>query len=85
MTTSCEGIDSAIKFVRERVLPQDRVAVLAYNRATNFTTDRASIVATLERFRKKHDDIEALLKQQFSGLQAIYGGTVPAASSKRTI
>lgn len=72
-----KGIDSAIKFVRGRLLPQDRVAVLAYNRATDFTTDRASIVTTLERFRKAHDDIEALLKQQFSGLGAIYGSKTP--------
>ncbi len=35
-----KGIDNAIRFVRERLLPQDRVAVLAYNRATDFTTDR---------------------------------------------
>jgi VWFA-related protein len=30
-----KGIDAAIKMVRERLLPQDRVAVLAYNRATD--------------------------------------------------
>ena len=72
-----KGIDSTIKFVRERLLPQDRVAVLAYNRATDFTTDRARIVSTLERFKKAHDLIEAHLRQQFSGLQAIYGGHTP--------
>jgi VWFA-related protein len=74
-----KGIDSAIRFVRERLLPQDRVAVLAYNRATDFTTDRASILATLERFKKQHDYIEALMKQQFSGsLEAIlYQGKTP--------
>ena len=72
-----KGIDSTIRFVRERLLPQDRVAVLAYNRATDFTTDRARIVATLERFKKAHDLIEAHLRQQFSGLQAIYGGHTP--------
>ena len=48
-----KGIDSATRFVRDRLLPQDRVAVLAYNRATDFTTDRASIVTTLERFRSR--------------------------------
>ena len=77
-----KGIDSTIKFVRERLLPQDRVAVLAYNRATDFTTDRARIVATLERFKKAHDLIEAHLRQQFSGLQAIYGGHTPGSRSR---
>jgi VWFA-related protein len=72
-----KGIDSAIRFVRERLLPQDRVAILAYNRATDFTTDRQSILTTLERFKQKHDSIEALLKQQFSGLGAIYGSKTP--------
>jgi VWFA-related protein len=72
-----KGIDSTIHFVRDRLMPQDRVAVLAYNRATDFTTDRASIVTTLERFRKSHDYIEALMKQQFSGLGAIYGSKTP--------
>jgi VWFA-related protein len=77
LQTPDRGIDSAIRFVRERLLPQDRVAVLAYNRGTDFTTDRPSILATLERFKKKHEYIEALLRQQFSGLQAIYGGKGP--------
>jgi VWFA-related protein len=68
-----KGIDGAIAFVRERLLPQDRVAILAYNRATDFTTDRNKIVRTLERFRKAHDGIEADMKHRFSGLQAAYG------------
>jgi VWFA-related protein len=72
-----KGIDSTIHFVRDRLMPQDRVAVLAYNRATDFTTDRASIATTLERFRNSHARIEALMAQQFSGLQAIYGRKGP--------
>ena len=34
-----------ITFVRERLLPQDRVAVMAYHRITDFTTDHEQIVA----------------------------------------
>src|SRR5204863_8637142 len=36
-----KGVDGMLHFVRERLLPQDLVAVLAWNRATEFTTDRA--------------------------------------------
>ena len=68
-----QGGHSATRFVRDRLLPQDRVAVMAYNRATDFTTDRAPIQTTLKRFRQSHDQIEALMRQQFSGLQAAYG------------
>jgi VWFA-related protein len=80
-----KGIDAAIKMVRERLLPQDRVAVLAYNRATDFTIDRAAIIATLERFKKAHDLIEADLKQQFSGLQAAYGSRTPSKAIQAEI
>jgi len=33
------AVDALIHFVRERLLPQDQVAVFAYNRATTFTRD----------------------------------------------
>jgi VWFA-related protein len=73
-----KGIDAVMKFVRERLLPQDRVAVLAYNRATDFTGDRAAILATLDRFKKAHEQIEADIVQYFSSLRAIYGAkTLP--------
>jgi VWFA-related protein len=80
-----KGIDSTMGFVRERLLPQDRVAVLAYNRATDFTTDRKRILTTLDRFKKAHDLIEAHLRQQFSGLQAVFGGTTPSKSIQAEI
>lgn len=34
-----DGVGALIQFVRERLLPQDQVAVMAYNRVTDFTTD----------------------------------------------
>jgi VWFA-related protein len=68
-----KGVDGALKFVRERLLPQDLVAVLAWNRATDFTTDHAKVAQLLEQFKKKHESIESKLKQHFSGLQAVYG------------
>jgi VWFA-related protein len=85
LQTPDKGLDNTIHFIQDRLLPQDRVAVMAYNRATDFTTDRAAIVATIERFRKAHEHIEALLKQQFSGLQAVYGGKTPYPEIQKEI
>jgi VWFA-related protein len=79
-----KGVDGVIHLVRERLLPQDYVAVLAWNRATEFTTDHTKVAEVLERFKKSHEDIESLLRQQFSGLAAVYGGTkINAAAQKR--
>jgi VWFA-related protein len=69
-----QGVDGVIHLVRERLLPHDYVAVIAWNRATDFTTDHARVAGVLERFRKAHEGIEALLLQRFSGLTAAYGG-----------
>ena len=46
-----KGVDAIIHFVRNRLLPQDQVAVLAFNRSTDFTTDRARILQVLERLQ----------------------------------
>ena len=70
-----KGVDGAIRLVRERLLPQDYVAVLGWNRATDFTTDHQKIIQVLERYKKSHEKIESDLRQQFSGLAAVYGGT----------
>ena len=68
-----KGVDGMLHFVRERLLPQDQVAVLAWNRATDFTTDHSQVADMLERFKKRHEAIEAALAMHFSGLAAIYG------------
>ena len=68
-----KGVDAAIDFVREQLLPQDQVAVLAYNRATDFTSNRGEVIQVLERFRERHEKIEADLKHRISGLAAVYG------------
>lgn len=70
-----KGVDAAIDFVRELLLPQDRVAVFAWNRATDFTTDHGRVLALLERFKEEHEEIEALMKLRFSGLAAVYGSS----------
>jgi VWFA-related protein len=62
-----------LDFIRTRLLPQDLIAVLAYNRATDFTTNHAAMLGLVERYRDRHEKIEGLLEQHFSGLRAIYG------------
>jgi hypothetical protein len=44
-----KGLSALLDFIEGRLLPQDRVAVLAYNRATDFTTDRRPILEVLSR------------------------------------
>src|SRR5262249_13755658 len=69
-----KGVDAAIHFVRNRLLPQDRIGVFAYNRASDFTVDHDYIASVLERFMRRHESIEADLKMT-EGLSTIYGLT----------
>jgi len=80
-----KGVDALIHFVRNRLLPQDQVAVLAFNRATDFTTDRARILDVLERYKRRHEDVEAMFKHQTSGLAGVYGSLEPSATLQRDI
>jgi len=80
-----KGVDGMIHFVRNRLLPQDQVAVLAFNRATDFTTDRARILDVLERFKRRHEDIEAMFKHQMGGLAGVYGSLEPSSRLQREI
>ena len=78
-----KGVEAAMKFVKERLLPQDQVAILAYNRATDFTADHTKVLQTLERYWDKHESIEAKMRHHFSGLQAAYGSPeIPASIQK---
>jgi hypothetical protein len=67
------GVDGMMHFVRDLLLPQDQVAVMAWNRATDFTSDHTQIAGMLERFKKRHEAIESELAMYFSGLRAVYG------------
>jgi VWFA-related protein len=53
-----KGVDAMLHLVQSRLLPQDQVAVLAWNRATDFTTDHAAIAEVLERFKQEHEGLE---------------------------
>jgi VWFA-related protein len=75
-----KGVDGMLHFVRERLLPQDLVSVLAWNRATEFTTDREKTIGVLERFKKAHEGIESKVSLAMSGLAAVYGSkNIPTA------
>lgn len=62
-----KGLDALLEFVEDRLLPQDQVAVLAYNRATDFTTDRRPILEVLSRFKADNGLIESKLEHWHSG------------------
>lgn len=62
-----KGLDALLEFVEHRLLPQDQVAVLAYNRATDFTTDRRPILEVVSRFKAGNDGIESKLDHWYSG------------------
>ena len=68
-----KAIDAAIRFVGEQLLPQDQVAVFAYNRATAFTRDHQSVAALLRRFAVAHEQVDFEIGLQMSGLAAVYG------------
>ena len=73
-----KALDALQEFVRTRLLPQDVIAVMAYNRATAFTTNDSAIFEVIERYRARSEKIGSLLEEYFSGLRAVYGsGKVP--------
>jgi VWFA-related protein len=67
-----DGIGALIAFVGERLLPQDRVAVMAYNRITDFTTDHEQIATVLKRFAERHERVNELLQQWQTGLAPLF-------------
>ena len=78
-----KGLDALLEFVNKRLLPQDVVAAMAYNRATVFTTNHAAIVEVIERYRARSDKIGSALETFFSGLRAVYGsGRIPANTQR---
>ena len=81
-----KGLDGAIHLVRDLLLPQDAVALIAWNRATNFTTDHESIARAIERYKAGHQAIENTLAEQSRGLAGIYGDRdAMSASTQKTV
>ena len=83
LTGPSNELQAVEAFVQSKLLPQDQIAIQAYNRATDFTIDHARIVDVVKRFKARHTKIEAMLSQYFSGLRAVYGSrTIPANIQK---
>ena len=76
-----KAVDGALDFIRERLLPQDRVAVMAFNRATNFLTDHELVAATVERFKSAHEQIVSEINE-FYGFIYHRGYPLPAEIQK---
>jgi len=84
LTGPSHGMDAMLHLVNERLMPQDQVAVVAWNRATDFTTDHASIAIFLERFKKQHVGVELAIRQWETSLERVYGdGRLPTRVQKR--
>lgn len=60
-----KALDGAMSFIRGRLLPQDFVAVIGFNRASNFTTDHEAAAQTIERYSQKYEAI-------ISAIEAFY-------------
>jgi VWFA-related protein len=69
-----KALDALQRFVREQLLPQDQVAVFAYDRATDFTTDHEQVAQFIERFKKAHYEIDMEVRLAIeSSMAAVYG------------
>jgi len=69
------AIPKLIEFIRTGLKPTDRVAFMAYNRATDFLTDHQKLVALLERYQRTSPSIDSKVDLQKSGLAAVYRRT----------
>jgi VWFA-related protein len=68
-----KNMENLVRWVRTALLPSDRLAVFAYNRATDFTTDHGRVARVLEAYKGVYEKIEAELESRSTGLSAIYG------------
>jgi VWFA-related protein len=79
-----KAVDALIKFVRQQLLPQDQVALFAYNRATTFTRDHEAIARLVERFKPLHKQVNFEIGLEMSGLAGIYGSkAIPRSLQKK--
>lgn len=84
LTGPSEGMDAMRHLVDARLLPQDLVSVLAWNRATDFTTDRTVITDVIARFKRDHIGIELAIQDYNKSLAARYDdGRLPARIQKQ--
>lgn len=68
-----KGLTALLAFLRTQLLPRDQVALLAYDRTTDFTTDHESIARVVERFKEENDAIKSQIDWELAGLAGVYG------------
>lgn len=68
-----EGVDGVRHLVKDLLLPQDRVAVLAWNRATDFTTNHDGVLAVIDRFKAGYRKVDRAITDWASSPAFIYG------------
>ena len=59
------GLTALADFLKTRLLPSDRIGVLAYKRVTDLSSDRAAILRLLQRYKDAHRPIEQRLQLWF--------------------
>jgi VWFA-related protein len=79
-----ETLNALLRFVRESLLPQDQVGLIAYNRAVNFTTDREKVARLLEMFRGTAAGARSALTRQGSLAAADVGSVFADAQALDT-
>ena len=63
------------KFFTNDLVRGDRMALMAYNRMSPFTEDRAQILALLEKYRKYYREIEGIMQVRTEDLLGIKEGS----------
>ena len=66
------GLDAVSHLIENRLLSGDRVAIMAWNRATPFTADHAAVAEVVDRFTASFAKIEVDIAGYFSGLAGLY-------------
>jgi len=73
-----KGLTALRDFIGSGLNRNDRVALLAYGRASDASAERAPVLRLLERFRSRHERIELDQDEWFTGLTLLYGsGEIP--------
>jgi VWFA-related protein len=79
------AIDALLEFVKNKLLPQDQIALFAYNRASPFTNNRQKTLEILERYKNSHEMIEDRISMLQSGLGTIFGSKILPEKLQRQI
>lgn len=61
------GLDAVRALIRSHALPQDLIALQAYGRLTDFTTERESLIRMVDLYEQHHERLEGLLNHWFQG------------------